>query len=339
MEPITHGLVSLAVARVAQRRLPRYGTSMLIVSGVAADLDYASYLAGPSAFLKLHRALFHSAIGSVALIGGIAAAFCVLDRKRPAKNPVARLTFAAAAAVCAMGVVVHLALDLCNGESVQLLWPFKIVSAAWNLTQSLDPWILFLLLAGLLLPHLFRLVSDEIGERKKGAVGGKGAAIALILLLAYMGARAYLHSRAVDLLISREFHRREPLSAGAFPSATAPFSWRGVVTTDNTIEEVDFSVAPGVEFDPDRSLTHYKPEESAALDAAQATASAKKFLAYARFPLANVTHLEDGFRFELRDMQFASSDTSPADIFVRVDLDSSLRVREEAFRFASSPNP
>ena len=339
MEPITHGLVSLAVARVAQRRLPRYGTSMLIVSGVAADLDYASYLAGPSAFLKLHRALFHSAIGSVALIGAIATAFCFLDRKRPAKNPVARLTFAAAAAVCAMGVVVHLALDLCNGESVQLLWPFKIVSAAWNLTQSLDPWILFLLLAGLLLPHLFRLVSDEIGERKKGAVGGKGAAIALILLLAYMGARAYLHSRAVDLLISREFHRREPLSAGAFPSATAPFSWRGVVTTDNTIEEVDFSVAPGAEFDPDRSLTHYKPEESAALDAAQATASAKKFLAYARFPLASVTHLEDGFRFELRDMQFASGDTSPADIFVRVDLDSSLRVREEAFRFASSPNP
>ena len=339
MEPITHGLVSLAVARVAYRRLPRYGTSMLIVSGVAVDLDCASYLAGPSAFLKLHRALFHSALGSVALIGVIAAAFCILDRKRPAKNPVARLTFAAAAAVCAIGVAGHLALDLCNGESVQLLWPFKIVSAAWNLTQSLDPWILFLLLAGLLLPHLFRLVSDEIGERKKGAVGGKGAAIALILLVAYLGARAYLHSRAVDLLISREFHRREPLAAGAFPSATAPFSWRGVVTTDNTIEEVDFSVAPGAEFDPDRSLTHYKPEESAALDAAQATTSAKKFLAYARFPLANVTHLEDGFRFELRDMQFASGDSSPADIFVRVDLDSSLRVREEGFRFASSPNP
>jgi inner membrane protein len=339
VEPITHGLVSLAIARVAQSRLPRYGTYMLIVSGVAADLDYASYLGGPGAFLNLHRALFHSAIGSVALIAIVAAAFCFLDRKRPSKNPGPPLAFAAGCAVSAIGVACHLALDFCNGESVQLFWPLKIASAAWNLTQSLDPWILFLLLAGLLLPHLFRLVSDEIGERKRGAVGGKGALIALILLVGYLGGRAYLHSRAVDLLLSREFHRRDPLAAGAFPSATAPFSWRGVVTTDNTIEEVELSVAPGAEFDPDRSLTHYKPEASAALDAGEGTASARKFLAYARFPLASVTHLEDGFRFELRDMQFASGDSSPADIFVRVDLDSSLRVREEGFRFASSPNP
>jgi inner membrane protein len=312
---------------------------MLIVSGVAADLDYASYLAGPAAFLKLHRALFHSALGSVAMIGLIAAAFCFLDRKRPSKNTAAPLGFAEASAVCAIAVVCHLALDFCNGESVQLLWPFKIVSAAWNLTQSLDPWILFLLLTGLLLPHLFRLVSDEIGERKRGAVGGKGATIALILLAAYLSGRAYLHSRAVDLLLSREFHRREPLAAGAFPLATAPFSWRGVVTTDNTIEEVELSVAPGAEFDPDHSLTHYKPEASAALDAGQGTASARKFLAYARFPLASVIRLEDGFRFELRDMQFASGGNSLADIFVRADLDSGLRVREEEFRFASSPNP
>jgi inner membrane protein len=289
--------------------------------------------------LKLHRALFHSALGSLALIGLIAAAFCFLDRKRPVKNPAAPLRFAPSTAVCAMGVVCHLALDSCNGESVQLLWPFKIVSAAWNLTQSLDPWILFLLLTGILLPHLFRLVSDEIGERKRGAVGSRGAAIVLLMLVAYMGARAYLHSRAIDLLVSREFHRREPLAAGAFPSAFAPFSWHGVVTTDNTIEEVELLLAPGAEFDPDRSLTHYKPEASPALEAGQQTASAKRLLEYARFPLASVVHLEDGYRFELRDMQFVGDDNSPADIFVRVDLDSGLHVRHEGFRFASSPNP
>ena len=339
MEPITHGLAALALARIGQRRLPRFGVSMLLVSGVAADLDYLSYLGGPGAFLKLHRALFHSALGSVALIGVVAAGFKFLDRKLPAKNPPAPLKFAAACAVSTIGVASHVALDFCNGESVQALWPFRIISGAWNLTQSLDPWILFLLLAGLLLPHLFRLVSDEIGERKKGGVGGRGASIALILLLAYLGARAYLHSRAVDLLLSREFHRREPLAAGAFPSASTPVNWRGVVTTDNTIEEVELSLAPGAEFDADRSLTHYKPEESPALRAGQQTTSAKRFLEYARFPLASVVRLEDGYRFELRDMQFAGSDNSPANIFVRADLDSSLGVREEGFHFASSPDP
>ena len=46
MEPVTHALTSLALARVGQRRLPRFGTAMLVVAGVAPDLDYASYLGG-----------------------------------------------------------------------------------------------------------------------------------------------------------------------------------------------------------------------------------------------------------------------------------------------------
>src|SRR5208283_40525 len=105
----------------------------------------------------------------------------------------------------------------------------------------------------------------------------------------------------VDLLLSSEYHGREPLAAGAFPSLTNPLDWRGVVSTDNTMEEVAVPLGPRADFNPDRSLTHYKPEESPALDVAQKTPAVQRFLKYAEFPLASLVRREDGYRFELRD--------------------------------------
>jgi membrane-bound metal-dependent hydrolase YbcI (DUF457 family) len=341
VEPITHGLASLALARASQGRLPRFGTSLFVASGMAADLDYLSYFAGPAAFLRLHRGLLHSLLGSGALVGVIAAGFYFFDRRRPAATAGAGppLSFRAAAAVCTFGAAWHLALDFCAGDSVQLFWPFKVDASAWNFAANLDPWILVLLSAGLLLPLLFRLVSEEIGERKKRYVGRRGALATLVLLVMYLGARGVLHSRATETLGSRSYHRRTPLATGAYPSATVPFDWRGLVTTDNTIEEVEISLAPGAEFDPDRSLTHYKPDDSPALEAGERSASALEFLRYAQFPIASVSRLEDGYRFEVHDLRFAADDRGPSNIFVRVDFNSDLKIREEGFRFASRLNP
>ncbi len=343
MEPVTHTLASLALARAAQKRLPRWGTTMVVVSGVAADLDFVSYLGGAGAFLRLHRAALHSLLGSAVLACAIAAAFCALDKKFPSKpSPAgapAPLRFAPALFACAIGVAGHLLLDLASGIGVQLFWPFHSRWYAWDLVANLDPWILVLLTAGLLLPMLFRLVSEEIGDRKKTTKGLAGAFVTLLLLCAYLGARAILHSQAVDLLLAREYHGREPLSAGAFPSSSAPMDWRGVVVTDSTIEEVEVPLGSGSDFDPDRSLTHFKPEDSPALEAAENTADAERFIRYARFPIASVTRMEDGYRVELQDLRFAPGDSSPDNIIVRVDLDSASRITHQGFRFASSSEP
>jgi inner membrane protein len=342
VEPFTHGLASLALARAADKHLPHFGTLMVVASGLAADLDYASYFAGPSAFLRFHRTALHSLPGSVITASAIAGAFVAINRKlareRP-ENPEALLRFGPAFAACAIGVSGHLLLDLASGIGVQLLWPFRVRWYAWDLATNLDPWILVLLIAGLLLPQLFALVTEEIGARKKNTRGWRGAVITLLLLAAYFGARANLHSQAVDLLLSREYGGRVPLSAGAFPSASTPFNWRGVVVTDNTIEEVEVPVGPGAEFDPDRSLTRFKPEDSPALAAGEHAAATERFLKYARFPLAIVDRAEDAYRFQVRDLRFAHDDMSPANILVCVDLNSSLQVTRQEFRFASSSNP
>jgi len=339
VEPVTHALASLALARATQKRLPRFGTAILIVSGVAADLDYVSYFTGPGAFLRFHRAVLHSLPGILVLVSLIAGVFCWTNRRLPTKKTVLPLPFIVAFTFACLGASRHLMLDLSGGEGVQLLWPFRTSSFAWNLTTNFDVWILIFLVAGLLMPGLFRLVSEEIGERGNTEGLRHGASITMLLLFAYLGARGILHRHAVDLLYSREFHGRAPVFVGAFPQHGSPFNWRGVVFTDSTIEELNFSLAPGAQFDPDRSQSHFKPQESAALDAGEQTAAARTFLKYARFPLASVYPLDNGSRFELRDLQFASDDTSPANIIVRVDFDVSLRVKREELLFASSRSP
>ena len=344
MEPVTHALVSLALARAGQRRLPRFGAAMMVTAGLAADLDYASYFGGAGAFLRLHRAALHSLPGGVVIACATAGAFCALDRKSAMKSaaagntPPASLSFVAAAIVSAIGALGHTLLDLASGTGVQLFWPFHVRLYAWNIVTNLDPWILIVLIGGLLLPQLFRLVSEEIGDRKKRARGHVAAIVTLALVAAYLGGRAMLHSQAVDLLLSREYRGQAPLAAGAFPSSS-PFDWRGVAVTDNTIEEIDVGVEAGARFDPDRSLAHYKPDDSPALRAGQQADATQTFLKHARFPLAHIERLEDGYRFELHDLQFESGDLGPEDIFVRVDLDSALRVTSQEFLFASHPNP
>ena len=339
MEILNHALLSLLLARAGQAFLPRYGAAMLTVSSVVADFDFVSYLGGPAAFLRFHRGVLHSVPCSVVLVCAIALAFWAVARRHAATNPDAKfcpLSFIEVLAVCAVGVAAHLLLDLASGIGVQLLWPLRQGWTAWNLLSNLDPWILALLVLGLLLPEVFRLVSEEIGEREKRPRGQRAAVVTLLLLLIYVGARSGLHSRAVDELNSREYRGAAPLATGAFPSALSLFAWRGLVSTDNSIVQIEISLAPGAGFDPDQAVPHFKPEDSAALEVAENTPAAKTFLRYARFPLASLERDDEGYRFTLRDMRFASSDYGAENIVVRVELNADLRVTRQEFRYANS---
>jgi inner membrane protein len=339
VEILTHALIALTLARAGQKLLPRYGLAMLVVPGVAADLDFLSYFGGPSAYLRFHRGVLHSVLGSVVLVCVLALVFWAVARRAAAKNSalnLPRLSFLSAAVVCGVAVAVHLLFDLASGIGVQLLWPFREKWTAWDLVNALDPWVLVVLVLGLALPEVLRLVSEEIGERNREPRGRVAAIVTLLLLLLYFGARAGLHSRAVGELNAREYHGAPPLAVGAFPSSISLLDWRGVVSTDNDIEVIEISLAPGAGFDPERAVRHYKPEESAALEAAQNTAAARTFLRYARFPLAALERGDEGYRFTLRDMRFPAGDGSADNILVRVELDAALRVKIEEFQYAYS---
>jgi hypothetical protein len=319
---------------------------MLLVSGAAADLDSLSYFGGPATFLRFHRTLLHSIVGSALVAFATAVTFFLLNRISKSKDltnhvGVMRPEFSAAVAVlvCLIGTGSHMLLDLVSDVGIQLFWPFRSGWIGREILTDLDPWVLALLTTALLLPELLKLVSEEIGEQKKTTRGRGAAIVALAILLLYVGARAALHRQAVSLLSSREYHGRPPLVVAAFPLAATPFNWRGVVSTDATVEELRVSLLPDRDFDTDRSFVRYKPEPSPALDAGENTQVAKTFLAYAGVPFASVSRSEDGYRFELRDLRFATNDRSPENIVARVDFSRNLLIRNEELRYACSKNP
>lgn len=331
MDPVTHVLSSIALSRAGLDRTTRLAMPMLAVSGLAADIDWLSYAGGAGAYLRYNRALGHSLLGSTILVFLIATLFWLLGRRQQQKEP---LRFPRVFIVCAVGAAAHLLLDLCNSDGVRLFWPFSLRGFAWDLLAPLDLWLLIFLGTGLLLPGLFSLVSEEIGELKRRRGPRKGVIIALALVVLYVGGQGVLHKRATELLLSREYHAEVPSAAGALPSPTSPLEWRGVVVTENALEELEVPVGPSDSFDPEHAVTHYKPEASPALEAGEHAPAAERFLETARFPLASVNRLEDGYRFELRDLRMPYESRNFSDVVAVVDLDKQFRVTHQEFVFA-----
>jgi membrane-bound metal-dependent hydrolase YbcI (DUF457 family) len=333
MEPVTHALTSIALGRARLNKISRVATPMLLVSGLVADVDWVTRLGGASAFLHGHRTATHSLLGTVVLSTAVAVAFWFAGRKFP-KLAVGIFP---ALLVCTVGAGVHLLLDLLNGDGVKLLWPFGTKWYGWDLTDSVDAWIIFFLLSGLLLPELFRLVLEEIGSKPKKRGRQRGAIVGLSFVVLFVAGRIVAHERAAALLDSREYRGQTPLDVAAFPRPSTPLVWSGVVETDNAIVNVDVPLGPGSVFDPDLAEVHFKPEESLALKNAVKSATAIEFLSYARFPLASVAPEGDGFQVRLRDMRFASELTGRRGIIAVIDMNAQSLVVNGHLEFDGSP--
>ena len=327
MDPLTHVVVSIATSRAGLNKITRLATPMLIVSGVAADLDWLTALSGPRAFLQGHRTFTHSLLGTAAIAIITALCFTIAARKHPSSP----LNFPRALFVCSVGAAFHVLLDLTNSYGVKLFWPFNQKWLAWDLVVQFDLIILLILAAGILLPMLFRLVGEEIGAQRK-TKGVVSAALAIALVFAYVGARYILHDRALTLMNSRLYNGAPPLAVGAFPGSPSPFHWAGVIITESTLLRVDVPVIIG-NYDPFAAKPFYKPEESPALDASRASNTAALFLSFARFPRARVERTDRGFHVEITDMRFETGSPPGHSMSAVIDVDGRAHVIHEELKF------
>ncbi|HUJ83344.1 MAG TPA: metal-dependent hydrolase [Candidatus Acidoferrales bacterium] len=332
MEPATQALAAIALSRTGLNRLTPHATPILIAAALAPDLDLLSVAGGASTYLHLHRTLFHSLPGGIALALVLAAAATtILNPRKPSLS-----SFLCVSAVSFSGLALHLVLDLSDAEGLRLLWPFRPTWQGWYLTPNLDPIILMLLIASIALPALFRLVSEEIGERKKHPhVPRRWAIAALTLIALYLGARATLHSQAIDLLQSAIYRGEVPLSVGAYPDSISPFKWRGIAATDNTLQEIEIHLEGDEKFDPDRAITHYKPAQPQILAAAEKASAVRAFLQYARFPIASVQQTDSSsWHVELRDLRIPATSTTWDNAVAAVDITPTMQIQDEEIRFA-----
>jgi inner membrane protein len=333
MEPVTHALTSIALGRAGLNKITRAATPMLLVSGMIADVDWVTRLGGADVFLRGHRTVTHSLAGTVAIIAAIAAASWFTGRKY-SKFAVGIFP---ALVICAVGAGAHLFLDMLNGYGVKLLWPFSPKWYAWDLADSVDSWVLFFLLVGLLIPELFRLVLEEIGSKPKRHGRQRGAIVGLAFVALVIAGRAFAHQRAIALLDSRDYRGQTPLVVAAFPKPSNPLLWSGVVETDNAVINLEVPLGPGREFDPELADVHFKPGSSVTLKNAVSTPTAIEFLNFARFPLASVQPEGPGFQVRLRDMRFESELAGRRGVVAVIHLNAQSLVIGEHLEFDASP--
>jgi inner membrane protein len=334
MEPVTHALTSIALGRAGLNKITRGATPMLLVSGLIADVDWVTRLGGAATFLRGHRTLTHSLVGTAAIIALVAVASWLTGRKYPKFA----VRIFPALAICTLGAGAHLLLDMLNGYGVKLLWPFSPKWYAWDLADSVDSWILFFLLVGLLIPELFRLVLEEIGSKPKRHGRQRGAIVGLVFVALIIAGRALAHQRTIALLDSRDYRGQTPLVVAAFPRPSNPLLWSGVVETDNAVINLEVPLGPGREFDPELADVRFKPDSSVTLKNAVSSPTAIDFLNFARFPLASVQPEGNGFQVRLRDMRFASELAGLRGLVAVIDLNAQSLVTGEHFEYDSSPN-
>jgi len=322
MDPLTHALASYTLKRAAFPRAPRSTTIAMLLAGTIADIDLLSAYVSPSAFLTFYRTYAHSLLA--ALFFSLLVTITFLLRKREPTEiqtpPLPVFTAALAAAL------LHLLLDLCQTTGIELFWPLSSRRFALDWLANVDLWILGILLAGILLPALSRLVTEEIGAKSKGPRGKVGASLALASMLLYIVFRFVLHGNALAALESRTYRGESPRKAAALAESSSPFRWQGTVETQSALHQVEIDVGPAASFDPDSAITSYKPESSPALDAARDTPVARRFIQAARFPKATVEKTPDGFHIVLRDFPYSLGASSGWRVEALIKTDASAKV-------------
>jgi membrane-bound metal-dependent hydrolase YbcI (DUF457 family) len=322
MDLLTHALASYTLKRAAFPRALRSATIAMLVAGTIADIDVLSAQFGPSAFLTFYRTCFHSVLAAL-LVGLLVSLPFFLGNRPPAENRPSPLPIFLAALSAA---VLHVLLDLCQSAGVELFWPFSPRRYALDWLPHLDLWILGILLAGILLPMLSRLITDEIGAKSKGPQGKLGASLSLATMILYIVLRFVLHGNAIAALESRTYRGESARKSAAFAESGSPFRWHGIVETERALHDVEIEVGPAASFDADAAITSYKPESSPALDAARDTAIARRFLQVARFPKATVEKTPAGFHITLRAFPYNRDATSSLRVHAEIDTDPSGKV-------------
>jgi membrane-bound metal-dependent hydrolase YbcI (DUF457 family) len=343
MDVATQGLASLVVARAFVPRAGWWAWGVIVAAGTIANVDFVSSMMSPSGYLKWHRTYSHSILLSLIVSVGLAAIYSYFFENKASVRAsraaaVLRPHKASAffAAVILAGLL-HLALDVAQSSGTMIFWPLSRQRIGLDWLPQVDPWMIAVLLAALLLPELTRLVSDEIGAKSKGPRGRIGAIIGLIILALYVGVRADLHRNAIAALQNRSYDSGKPHRVAAYADAGSPFIWNGVVETERALHQLAVSAFTSSQFDADNGMTLFKPEPSPLLTQAQQTEAARKFLAIAQFPKAEVEQTTDGYRVEIRDLRYAAIG-EPKEIRARVDLDANGKVSNDELVWVREAN-
>jgi membrane-bound metal-dependent hydrolase YbcI (DUF457 family) len=329
---LTHVLLSFALVRAF---FPRSGWPVILATlagGTLADADAFSFFLGPTAYLVLHHTFTHSLPGTIVVVAASVVIAFFARRREP-------LVFTTLFLAASFAAVVHLFLDLCQSNEITLLWPFRSTRISGDFVSLTDVWIFGLLLAGILLPELFRLVGSEIGAKDRAPRGRNAAIVVLLVIVAYAGVHAVFHQRALSMMEAHTYRGESSRHSAAFPDSVSLLRWHGVLETSSSICQIEVPLGSQQHFDPEALTCLHKPEPSAELAAAVATRKARKLLNAIRFPRAAVQKTAgakntEEYEIIIRSMSDAAAGLADRSVAAQIVLDSKLKVLDEEFVWA-----
>ena len=331
----THALASLALSRAIFPRAPKLLWAFTIPAGVIADADAFSSIISPSAYLGWYRTYTHSVL--VSLI--IACIFSGAYRVWASRDLLSRLSARTVFVAVLLAQWLHLAMDAAQWQGVELLWPINPARIALDWLPTIDPWIVTVLVAAILLPEFFHLIGSEIGAKGKRPRGFVGAIVGLVMVLCYVGLRADLHATAVAQMQNRSYASELPRQVAAFSDFVSLVTWQGVAESESALHEVAVHINSSRRSSLDPGINLFKPEPNPLLQAAQGTESAKRFLRVARFPKATIQKMDTGSEVQIRDLRYAAAGEVKREPMVTVDFDPSGKIISEEIVWASRETP
>ncbi len=334
MDNFTHTLTAVVLSQAGLNRKTRFATLALVLGSNLPDVDAVTWAGGSVTYLRYHRGLTHSVLGSLVLAGALAAALHWWGEKLPLKKIGPPLDARWLFAICWIATATHSFMDFTNSFGIRPFLPFSGRWYAWDIVWIIDPLLLAILAAGLAVPWLFRLISEEVGARKPDY--RRGATASLIGVVLLWGVRDLAHRRVLTMLDSHSYADENPERLGAFPNPGNPLAWIGVVETDSAFHVLEAN-ALDPDVDAERTRIFRKPSPTPALEAAMKTRTGTVFSDFARFPAAQVQEFEDGSEVVLRDLRFFSFVSDQPGFVAVIQLDKELRPQRETFNFSGGP--
>ena len=235
MEPVTHILTGACLSRTGLNRHAAYATLAMAVAAELPDIDTLWSLRGPVAGFEHHRGITHTFLGVPFEAAIVVAAIYGLHRWRTARagrtaalpgHPLtaAPVRWGLLYLFALIALLSHLFLDYTNNYGLRPFFPFNPHWYAASIVFIFDPLIFALLLAALVLPAIFRLVSSEVssgGKPRTRPFAARGWAIAALLgIVALWTLRETQHNRAIQLAMAQSLE--SPVSASPAMAAQSP---------------------------------------------------------------------------------------------------------------------
>lgn len=339
MDPVTHFMTGAVLARTGFNRKAAYATLAMTLAAEAPDLDVLWGFKGPIAAFEHHRGWTHTLLGvpfEAAIVTGVLwLGHRLLERRRSEKKQRARSSGLAPVRwpllylFSLIALLSHLLLDWTNNYGVRPFFPFNPRWYAGSFVFIIEPVILLLLLAALIAPALFGLVSSEVGARRSPYRGRGWALAALAGVVAFWGLRMVERDKAIELTREAGITQEQILRITANPYPINPFRWQTLIETPLVYQTATVNILSGeVSSDPTANVFH-KPATTLATLVAKRSWLGRIYLDWSQFPIVNdMGATPSGFTtVTFRDLRFLNSTPLPGND--RAPLSGSVIVNDD----------